>query len=98
MRVVYTRRSQADLEEIFDRGLQWGRPLADRVERRIRRECDALARFPELGVKTDFEDIRRLPIVRYPLTIYYRIDVLAPQLEILRVVWSKSIRNLDQVP
>ena len=71
--------------------------MAERVERRIRMQCDALARFPELGVKTDFEDIRRLPIVRYPLTIYYRIGVLAPQLEILRVVWSKSVRNLDQV-
>ena len=70
MKIVYTRRSQADLEAIFDHGLQWGKLHAMRVERRIRTECASLAKFPELGIKTDIKGVRRFPIVRYPLTIF----------------------------
>ena len=74
------------------------KPHAMRVERRIRIECARLTKFPELGIKTDMKGVRRFPIVRYPLTIFYRIDGVHAKLEILRIVRSAAIRDLNQPP
>ena len=98
MKVAYTRRSIADFDDIFERGLRFGKPIAKQVERHIRAECALLAKFPQIGTTTDLEDVRRVPIVRYPFTVYYRIDRPAGRIEILRIVRSSSIRDLGQVP
>lgn len=99
MKVVYTPRAKQDLEEIYENGVaSWGSRVAKRVERRIFIQCTSLSRTPEVGVLTDYADVRRLPIVRYPFTIFYRIAREDDRVEILRVVHSRSIQNLSRVP
>ena len=93
MRVAYTRRSLADFDEIFRRGLRFGKPVSKQVERHIRARCATLATFPEVGSSTDLEDVRRLPMARYPFTVFYRIDRDSNRIEILRVVHGSSIRD-----
>lgn len=74
MRVAYTQRAKRDLQHIYDRGLKWGERVARQAEKRIVLECRRLGRTLGLGVPTEIVDVRRLPIRRYPFTIFfYRI-------------------------
>lgn len=99
MKVVYTPRAKRDIEAIFERGVaNWGARVAKRVEQRIFLECEKLGRSAELGAPTDITDVRRLPIVRYPFTIFYRIARADDRIEILRIAHSGSIRNLGKLP
>lgn len=99
MKVAYTSRAKRDVEAIFERGVaNWGERVAKRVENRISLECAKLGRAPELGVRTDLADVRRLPIVRYPFTIFYRVVPADDRVEILRIAHSGSVRDLSKVP
>lgn len=99
MRIAYTRRAKRDLERIYDRGQEnWDERVAQQVETRIVMECRRLGRAPSLGAQIDIADVRRLPIRRYPFTIFYRIIQEHDRIDILRVVHSASVRDLGQVP
>ena len=43
-------------------------------------------------------DVRRLPIKRYPFTIFYRIILDDDRIDILRVIHSAAVRDLGKVP
>jgi plasmid stabilization system protein ParE len=98
VRVAYTRQARRDLAHIYDRGLKWGERVAQQAEKRIVLECRRLGRTPNVGAQTDISDVRRLPIRRYPFTIFYRIIPDADRIDILRVVHSAAIRDLGKVP
>ena len=98
MKVAYTRRARRDLEEIFDRGLKWGERVARQVEKRIVLDCKRVGKSPILGAPTDLLDVRRLPIRRYPFTIFYRIIEDDDRIDILRVVHSAAVRDLGKIP
>ena len=88
------RPSLADFDEIFQRGLLFGKPVSEQVERDIRARCATLATFPEVGPSTDLKDNRRLPMARYPFTVFYRIDRDNNRIEGLRIVHGSLIRDL----
>jgi len=99
MKVAYTQRAKRDLASIYERGLKvWGERIARQVERRIFLECTGLGRAPTLGAATDLANVRRLPIVRYPFTIFYRVVFEEDRVEILRIVHSGAVRDLGDVP
>jgi plasmid stabilization system protein ParE len=43
-------------------------------------------------------NVRRLPLVRHPYTIYYRVDAERGLIEIARVVHAARIKNLRRLP
>jgi toxin ParE1/3/4 len=98
MRVVFARRAQRDIGDIYDDIAQHNPSAAQRVEDIIRIRCQRLADFPYATPPTDAPNVRRLPLVRYPYTIYYRIDAEHGLIEIARVIHSARIRNLGSLP
>jgi len=98
MRVRFTRRAKRDISEIYD-WLADRNPLAARqVEDFILKASLGLAEFPMMGVPTDLVQVRRLPLVRYPYTIFYRVDDTSGFVDILRVVHGSRIRQVGSVP
>jgi plasmid stabilization system protein ParE len=63
----------------------------------IRSRCEGLADLPYAAVATDEPNLCRLPLVRYPCTIFYRIDAARDLVEIARVVHGARVKNLRRL-
>ena len=98
MRVRFTPASQWDIGDIYDAIAPHNPAAAERVEQYIRKTALDLAQFPLVGVATDVEEVRRLPLVRYPFTLFYRVSALEDAVEILRVVRSSRVKRLGSIP
>ena len=98
MKVVYAERARRDVADIYDAIAIKNPRAAQRVEDRIRRTCEALVEFPFAPVATDVPNVRRVPLVRYPYTIFYRINLGEQRIEILRVVHGARVKALGRVP
>lgn len=98
MKVVYAERARQDMAAIYDYiALRNGR-AAQAVEDAIRTTCEALADFPFAAPATDEPNVRRAPLVRYPYTIFYRVNVEREHVEIARVIHSARVKNLGKSP
>src|SRR5436309_16037293 len=73
MNATYAPRAQRDLEEIAEYLLQRSPSGAANVLAAIRASVETLEAFPEIGRIVDDTGHRRLPVVRFPYVIYYRI-------------------------
>ena len=60
MRIRYTRPALADLESILAYIAETSPKGAQRVQRRIQDVINLLLAHPEIGIRTDDPDIRRL--------------------------------------
>ena len=98
MKVVFAERARRDIGNIYDDIAQHNPGAAQRVEDTIRTRCERLADFPYAAVATDGPNVRQLPLVRYPYTIYYRIDAMRGLVEIARVIHAARIKNLARLP
>lgn len=98
MKVVYAERARRDIGDIYDTIAAHNPTAAQRVEHAIRNACEDLADFPGAAPATDEPNVRRLPLVRYPYTIFYRVDLNRKLIEIARVVHSARITDLGSVP
>lgn len=98
MRLRFTLLAQQDIQQIYDRISAEDRLAAQRVEDLIRQKCERLAVFPRIGSRTDMDDVRRLPLVRWPYTIFYQIVVVDGAIDILRVVAGARVRDIDKLP
>jgi plasmid stabilization system protein ParE len=98
MKGVYAERARHDIGEIYDSIVIHDPRAAQRVEDVIRSTCEGLADFPYAAPATDEPNVRRLPLVRYPYTIFYRVDPGRGLVEIARVVHSARIRDLGTLP
>jgi plasmid stabilization system protein ParE len=98
MRVVFAERARRDIGDIYDDIAQHNPSAAQRVEDTIRVRCERLADFPYAAPATDEPNVRRLPLVRHPYTIYYRVDAERGLIEIARVVHAARIKNLRRLP
>jgi toxin ParE1/3/4 len=73
MRVRYTLRAQADLEDIFSY-LDERSPTSARVVRaQIRRQIDQLIDFPLMAAATEIPGVRELSVSRFPYKVYYEL-------------------------
>jgi toxin ParE1/3/4 len=98
MKVRYTPAAQDDIVRIYSTIATDKPTAAQKVEDRIRATCERLGSFPRIGATTDLEDVRRMPLVRWPYTIFYRIVAADDAVDVLRVVHGASVKNLDEVP
>ena len=98
MRVVYAVRAREDINDIYDNIAPHNPAAAPRVEDMIRAVCEGLADFPFASAPTDEANVRRVPLVRFPYTIFYRVDTLRGIVEIARVLHAARVRDLGKVP
>lgn len=64
----------------------------------IRATCEGLSDFPYAPAVTDESDVRRVPLVRFLYTIFYRIDTAHHIVEIARVLHGARVRDLGKIP
>ena len=98
MRVVYAEHAVHDIDEIYGTIAQHSTAAAQRVEDFIRTTCGGLADFPFASAATDEPNVRRVPLVRYPYTIFFRIDQKRDLVEIARVIHSARVKTLRSLP
>ena len=98
MKVVFAERARRDIDDIYDSIARHNPEAAQHVEDAIRAACEGAGDLPYASAATDEPNVRRLPLVRYPYTIFYRIDATVGQVEIVRVVHGARVRNLRRLP
>jgi plasmid stabilization system protein ParE len=98
MKVVYAHRARDDIANIYDNIAVDNPTAAQRVEDMIRATCEGLADFPYRFPATDEINVRRVPLVRFFYTIFYRIDAGRGLVEIARVIYSARIKDLGKIP
>ena len=98
MKVRYRDRARNDIDAMYARIERDNPEFAQRVENAIKIAGELLAERPELGVATGNEDARRWPMPDQHVTIFYRINWQSDEVDILRVIDGKQVRNLKRVP
>jgi len=73
MKVGYAPRALRDLEGISAYLVERSPSGTRNVLAAIKSTIDALATFPEIGPVVGREQHRRIPVLRYPYVIFYRI-------------------------
>ena len=73
MNVVFAPRALRDLEIISTYVRERSSPAAQRVLAAIKSSIDALSFFPQIGPLVDNAGHRRMPVLRYPYVIFYRV-------------------------
>ena len=85
MRVRFTLRALADLEEIGDYIFQRNPRTAARVRAAVHRSINLARYFPRRGRKQNSHDVRKVGAGKYPFNIYYRIDEAEQVIVILQI-------------
>lgn len=98
MKVEFTRLAKLDIEAAYEHLADENPVAAQRLEDLIRATAESLAVFARVGAQTDIADVRRLPLVYFPYTIFYRVRDASDRVEILRVVHSASVKDLRRLP
>jgi len=98
MKARFTPQAQVDIASIYDYIAKDNPRAAQRVEDHIRAAINVLRRAPGMGVPIEEENVRRLPIGRYPYTVFYLLDQDADELQVLRVMHGARIKDLGKVP
>ena len=98
MKARYVPRAQRDVEEIYTRNVENRSERAKRVEVAIRSDVDRIEVNPEIGHATGHREARRWAMSEFDYTIFYRINWEGDGIDILRVIDSRRVRNLDRVP
>jgi addiction module RelE/StbE family toxin len=74
VKVRYTRKALAQLDQIYSYIEAHNPTAAKRVKARIKRSIARLERHPHSCRATEHPGIRVLPIVRYPYLVFYSVD------------------------
>jgi addiction module RelE/StbE family toxin len=90
VKVRYTRKALAQLDQIYSYIEAHNPTAAKRVKARIERSIARLERHPHSCRATEHPGIRVLPIVRYPYLVFYSVDEGANEVHILRIRHSAS--------
>lgn len=98
MKVVFAVRARQDIADIYDSIAVHSPPSAQRVEDAIRACCEGLADFPFASAGTDEPHVRRVPLVRYPYAVFFRVDETRQLVEIARVIHSARVTDLGRIP
>jgi toxin ParE1/3/4 len=74
MRVRYTLRALADLEQIYEYFQKRHPAAAQSLKSTIERQIGWLTNFPHMAPATDEPGVRELTLTRYPFKIYYEVE------------------------
>lgn len=94
MKLRYTLPALADLDSILTYIADASPQGAKRVQKRIQDVINLLLAHPQIGVRTDDPDIRRLTTTPYPFLIFYEIG----DEEIVIHAIRHGARNPDGMP
>jgi toxin ParE1/3/4 len=83
MNIVYAPRALRDLESIATYLIERNPVVAINVLGAIKSSIDTLSFFPQIGRLVDDAGHRRVPVLRYPYLLFYR--VLGDELLILHI-------------
>ena len=97
MRIILSRRVEAELEHHFTYGVEkFGRHVAERTFARIRRFLfTSLSAFPYTGVFHSEREIYEAAIPRTPFVVFYRIDAAADVLTVVALFHGAQDRYAD---
>ncbi|MGE0851890.1 MAG: type II toxin-antitoxin system RelE/ParE family toxin [Hyphomicrobiaceae bacterium] len=98
MNVRYRLRALDDVQAIYDWRSRQSTEIAAKIEAAIFAAAEWLGRHPELGTMTDEGDVRRWPMTDFNYTIFYRTDMRVGELDVLRIMDARRIRNLQRLP
>lgn len=73
MKIRYTLPALADLDSILTYIAESSPQRAARVQKRLQDVIGLLLAHPEIGLRTDDPDIRRLTTTPYPFLVFYEI-------------------------
>ena len=96
--MIYSRRSQSDIAEIFNYIATQDYSIALAVEADIKKACEGLARFPYANASTQRADVFRMPVRKRGFTVFYRVRPRLSVVEIVRVVRGARVKALGRVP
>ena len=85
MKVRYTPKALAQLDQIYSYIEAHDPRAAKRVKARIKQAIERLARHPYSCRASEHPGIRVLSIVRYPYLVFYSVDEAAQEVHILRI-------------
>jgi len=85
MKVGYSPRALAQLDEIFTYIARDNLSAAAALVERVERLAMLLGKFPQMGRTTDKSDVRVIGVPQYPYVIFYRILAGRDEVRILRV-------------
>ena len=74
MKVRYTDSAADEIDNIFAYIAQRNPIAARSVVARVEQTVSALADFPNMAQMTDEPEIRRMPVGRYPLLVFYTVE------------------------
>ena len=94
MRVRYTRRAVADLDQIADHLSPRSTQGARNVRAATTSSVQDLVTFPRLGRMQTTEATRKLVVRKYPYLVYYTVDDDAEEIAILAIQHSSREREL----
>jgi plasmid stabilization system protein ParE len=72
VKVRYTRRARANLDDVLAHVAQDSRAKADRLAARIRAAIKRISSHPGWGRRTDIPEIRQVNTWPFPYLIFYR--------------------------
>lgn len=98
MNVVFSQRAIEDIDLIYLAIAAANPRAAQQVEDMIRVTCERLTDFPFASAATDEPGVRRIPLVRYPYTIFFRVNEAHGVIEIARVLHAARVKSLTQLP
>jgi len=85
VKIRYTRKALAQLEQIYLDIEEHNPSAAKRVKGGIEKAIRRLARLPYSCRPTEHPGIRVLSVVRYPYLVFYSVDEVAQEVQILRI-------------
>jgi plasmid stabilization system protein ParE len=97
MKIAYTPRALADIEDIADCLRPRSPQGAVRVRAAILDGLQRLQQFPRIGRLQTVETVRKLMIPRYPYLIYYSIDEDVEEIVVLTIQHSARRREFEDL-
>jgi plasmid stabilization system protein ParE len=73
VKLRYSLRASADIDQILAYIAQHSRSGATSVARQIRATTELLAQYPNLGRRSIVPSVRVFPVARYPFVLYHRV-------------------------
>jgi plasmid stabilization system protein ParE len=98
MKVRLTPAALDDIDGMYQALVPYGQSFAGRVESAVFDALDVFARFPQFGVLSDELNVYRWPMGEFRYTIFYRIRWEKGEIEVLRIINGKRLRNLRRRP
>ena len=98
MRLLFGRRALREIGEIYDYIFAQDTSIAQRVEDEIFKQCDTIGVFPRSNPPIRTRGVRRCPMVKYRLTIFYRVDDKRDEVTILAVVRGSRVKSIGSIP